>query len=128
MQRFALSKNDDETIGFVTTSLFHGAIDRSELRQWATSVAAELEVEAIPPYIFDLVDFDDSLSKIYQIIGFVTDGSLSRAEYSALYGTALLRGREIFDMPIKKKTALAALDRNPHIRDAFNQIFPFIAI
>jgi len=91
-------------------------------------VVAELEVEAIPPYLFDLVDFDEPLSKIYQVVGFVADSSLSKAEESALYGIALLRGREIFDMPIKQETALATLSKNPQIRDAFNQVFPFIAI
>lgn len=128
MRRFALSKNDDETIGFVIACLFCGAIDLSELRRWATSVVAELEIAEIPPYIFELVDFDASLAKIYQLIGFVADSSLSKAEDSALYGIALQRGRDIFDMPGKARTAQAALDRNPHIRDAFNQLFPFIAI
>jgi len=53
-----LNKDESNTIGFVVSCLFSSAIDLHELKQWATSVVERLDVEAIPDYIFELIEFD----------------------------------------------------------------------
>ncbi|MEW8229304.1 MAG: hypothetical protein AB2745_03195 [Candidatus Thiodiazotropha endolucinida] len=123
-----LTKDRSETIGFVVACLFSSAIDVSELNQWASTVIEGLDVQDIPDYIFELVEFNGPLAGVYKTIGFSPVWNRFDEEDAALYGIAVKRGREVFDMPVSPASALKSLDDHPHIKDAFNLVFPFAAI
>lgn len=123
-----LTKGKSDTVGFIIACLFSSAIDLGELNQWATSVVERMEVDDIPGYIFDLIDFDGALAEIYKTIGFSPVWNRSDEEDTALLGIAIKRGRDVFDMPMSTDSALQCLDNNPHIKEAFNEIFPFASV
>lgn len=123
-----LTKDESNTIGFVVACLFSSAIDLNELNQWATSIVERLDVDDIPDYIFELMEFNGPLAGVYKTIGFTPVWNRSDEEDAALYGVAVKRGKDVFDMPVPSASALQNLDDNPHIKDAFNLVFPFAAI
>lgn len=122
-----LTKDEGDTIGFVIACLFSSAIDLNEFKQWATSIVEMLNVEDIPDYIFKLLDFDEPLAGVYKAVGFAPVWNRSEKEEAALYGIAVKRGRDIFDMPISSSYALECLDENSHIKNSFNEVFPFLS-
>jgi hypothetical protein len=54
----------DELLGFVITCLFCEAIDRSELQSWC---AGFLGAEGAPDFLYDLIEFDEPIFKIYKV-------------------------------------------------------------
>lgn len=124
----SFSSENSETIGFVFSCVFTSAIDISELRDWCVYVINQNDVESIPPYIFDLMDFDQPLAHLYKVIGFAPVWKHTDDEADALYGIAIQRGRELFNPPVSKPSALELLRKNPSIAERFRRTFPFIAL
>jgi hypothetical protein len=121
-----LFSENSETIGFVASCLFASAIDVSELHDWCVYVIGQNDVGSIPSYLLDLMDFDQPLAHLYKVIGFVPVWNHTDDEANALYGIAIQRGRELFDPPISKQSALASLKRSSAIVERFRRTFPFI--
>lgn len=128
VNRPRLTKEDSYDIGFVKSSLIIGAITRDEFQEWLYKTIKENDVNELPSYIFNLIDFNDFLFKIVDIIGFSPNPGLTDYEYDAIYGIAIKRFGNLFDMPISKKAALKALDQHPSILKCFKETFPFIKI
>lgn len=123
-----LTKENSNCIGFVLASLFSSAIDMSELNQWAVSTIERLSVEQIPDYVYDLVGYDSSPAGIYKMIGFYPVWKRSKEADAALYGIAIQRGKNIFDIPVTEEYALSCLQKKIGVKEIFNNVFPFIAI
>lgn len=119
-------KENNETIGFVLACAFSSAINLGEIRKWAVDVIDRNEVDDIPDYIFELVDFNDSLAKIYSLIGFVPSWKGTEEEEKAIEGIAYKRGINIYDMSFSEEEALICLNENLQILETFKNIFPFI--
>ncbi len=122
-----LTRDSSETIGFVLTSLFCSAIDLEELKEWCNHVIGQLEVGEPPGYLFDLAEYNGTLAKIDGVLGFVPSWRHSDEDEVALYGIAARRGADMFDWPIEREAALAALAGCPQIEARFRQTFPFIS-
>src|SRR5262245_5426791 len=117
-----LTKKDSSRIGFVVSSLFSEALNVSEMHEWITHVMGS---EATTPgYLFVLFEFRGPLFKIYETIGFVPHWPYTDDEKLALLGIAFKRGREPFDPPIDRETALKKLHQYPHIEERFRATFP----
>lgn len=121
-----LTRESSETIGFVLTSLFCSAIDLEELKEWCYHVIGQLEVGEPPGYLFDLAEYSGTLAKIDGVLGFVPTWKHSDEDEAAIYGIAATRGAEMFDWPVDRAAALAALAARPEIEARFRQTFPFI--
>ncbi|MFJ4259074.1 hypothetical protein ACIP01_19230 [Pseudomonas monteilii] len=113
----------DELLGFVITCLFCGAISREELQSWS---AQALSSGQAPTFLYELMTFDEPLFRIFSVIGHVPHWPHVEAEEQALYGIALCRGVEPFDMPVSPLEARRALVAEPAIEAAFRQVFDFI--
>lgn len=124
--KMALVKDDDSDIAFVLESLFSGAITVPELREWCSHVISTSGVEDVPPYIFDLLDYDGGVAGINKAVGFFPVSKLSSGEISALTGIAFARGLKPFDNSAKPSVARKALDRNGHVAERFRVLFPFL--
>lgn len=120
----ALTRDNSATIGFVTTCLIVGAIDRGELHAWADHIF--ITADSCPAYMVDLCTFDEPLFHIFEVIGFVPSSGLSDNERVTLVGIALLRGHERFEPIPTRDEALSALAAHPHIVSRFRTTFPFI--
>lgn len=66
-----LTRENDDVIGFVVDALYERAIDIKELNDWAINIVINNNVDELPMYIIDLMDFDSYLKDIYEVIGFV---------------------------------------------------------
>lgn len=121
----ALTQEDDETIGFVLSAYYSGAISMDELRTWGLSVIERLDVERIPPYMFDLIDVRSPLD-LHRIIGFYPSWKESSAEEAAMVGITLRRGRDKGDARVSTARALRLVDELPYVADAFERIFSFL--
>ena len=121
-------KENNEDLGFVIGCLYSQAINLSEFRCWLEYVIEISDIENIPQYIFDLVDFNDYLFQISKKIGFIASSGLSEEQKKALEGIAYLRKREILDPELDKTQALELLDKHPLIMERFKELFPFIEI
>lgn len=121
-------KENSEDLGFVIGCLFSEAINLTEFNQWVELCISNLEQDNIPLYLFELLDFNDSLAKIYNSIGFVPISNLSEEESLALYGIAYLRKKDIYDPEINKSQALKLLEKHPLVMNRFKEAFPFIEI
>mgnify|MGYP003610307570 FL=1 len=119
-------KENSSDLGFAIGCLFSQAINLIEFRQWVELCITDLNQDEIPLYMFDLVDFEDSLYKIHLIIGFVPSSGLSKTEETALEGISYLRGIDIFNPIATKETALNTLKQNLHILEKFKRTFPFV--
>lgn len=126
--QFDLTINNSNTIGFVIACLFSSAIDTDELNEWALHVVQKLEVDDIPEYIYGLMEFNGTLASVYSIIGFSPVWNRSEEEDKAVYGIAVKRGKNLFDLPFSKEESLDCLANNSHIEKAFKNTFPFIAV
>lgn len=120
-----LTKDNHDVIGFVIDALFSNAIDKAEIREWATGIIRDNEVSDIPGYIFDLIDFDEAGTHIYKLIGFVCDWKGSASQSKALYGIAVKRGKNLGE-ECPPKAALNALEKHPEVEQRFRDTFPFI--
>lgn len=119
-------KEESSDLGFAIGCLFSEAINLNECRQWIELCINNLNQEEIPLYMFDLIDFEDSLAKIHLVIGFVPSCGLSKTETIALEGISYLRGIDIFDPISKREQSMQCLKKNSHILEKFKRIFSFI--
>lgn len=115
----------DELMAFVITCMFCGAISKEELNVWC---AEALSLDKAPAYIYDLMEFQDEIFKVYKVIGFVPYWEHSDIDEYALYGVAVRRGFEPYDMPLTPSEALAHLEASPDIENSFREVFPFIKL
>lgn len=116
----------DKLIGFVLACLFCGAVDEAELRGWCALAIAGADDAEAPYYMYELMDFDDELYKIYKVIGYVPSWEYTSDEDFALYGIAVRRGVGLFDAPLFAEEAVKKLDSSPHVEKIFRNIFPFV--
>jgi hypothetical protein len=123
--RFALTKDDHETIGFVIACLAHSAIDIQDLQSWADHVLTS--AESYPLYIVDLSTYEGHWTEIYEVIGFTPSARLTRSEEDALTGISLVRGHEQFE-PVDHHRVLTALRTQPQLIARFRDTFPFIEL
>lgn len=127
-----LIRDDDALIGFVIDALYERAINISELRDWAIHIVVNNNVNDIPMYIIDLMDFSGYVKDIDKIIGFCPGLNCSKQQSRALYGIAVKRGRSLAgnittdDEIISDAEALQALKKHPEIERRFREAFPFI--
>ncbi|WP_203646269.1 hypothetical protein [Pseudomonas sp. RtIB026] len=112
-------------MAFVITCLFCGAISKEELNVWC---AEALSLDKTPPYIYDLMEFQDEIFKVYKVIGFVPYWEHSDVDEYALYGIAVRRGFEPYDMPLTPSEALTHLEASPDIENSFRKVFSFIKL
>lgn len=119
-------KEESSDLGFAIGCLFSEAINLNEFRQWIELCINDLNQEKIPLYMFDLIDFEDSLAKIHLVIGFIPSSELSKTEKIALEGISYLRGIDIFDPTSTREQSIEYLKKNPHISEKFKRTFPFI--
>ncbi|WP_159990533.1 hypothetical protein [Pelistega ratti] len=89
---------------------------KNEFRDWIYLVIRSTEIAELLLYILDLIDFNGSFYELLNIIGFTPDPILNDEEDNALYGIAIKRFEDVFDMPISKSEAL----------ERFKREFPFI--
>lgn len=82
MSAEGLTREDGKVIGFVVSCLYSCAITRDEFQQWLLYVIDKNEVDDLPLYIFDLLDFNAPLFLIDKVIGFVTGWE---GEYAKIY-------------------------------------------
>lgn len=115
----------DELLAFVITCLFCGAIKKQEFNSWC--VQAVLLSNA-PGFLYDLIEFRDEIFKIYKVIGYVPYWEHSDSDEYALYGIAVRRGFEPYDMPVSRDEALANLDTSPEVKSLFVEVFDFIRL
>ncbi len=123
-----LTKEKGHDLSFAINCLFSQAININEFKTWLEEVIRNTPTDEIPFYIYDLMDFDESLADIYSTIGFVPDSNLSPAQDNALTGIAYLRGVDVYDPPVSKEKALSALEKNPKILKEFKRFFPFVKL
>ncbi|MET8773911.1 hypothetical protein ABZV58_02685 [Nocardia sp. NPDC004654] len=96
------------------------------MKQWSLHVVMSNRVEDIPPYIFELVEYEGSLAGVVRTIGFSPDdGAVSLIE-PAIYGIAFQRGVDVYDPPITRRAAEVAIRSHPEVLGEFFDTFPFI--
>ncbi|MDO4879414.1 MAG: hypothetical protein Q3966_09040 [Neisseria sp.] len=130
-----ITKDDSQDLSFARNCLSTGAINIDEFKLWLETVIRDNPIDNIPHYVWDILYPDNSQKlnslDIYKIIGFPSSDILSRREYNAVYGIAYTRFPDYgtdWDEAVSKKTALKALQNNPHIMERFRKFFPFIEI
>ena len=126
--KFRLTRESSEDIGFVKSCFIKGAITNKEFNEWVEYVIANGEISNLPLYIFDLIDFHGSCYELINIIGFTPDPILTEDEDNAIYGIAIKRfGNDLY-IPISNHDALKALEQNSSTLKRFKSIFPFIIL
>lgn len=115
----------DELMAFVITCLFCGAISKEELNFWC---AQALSLNNSPAFLYDLMEFHDEIFKVYKVVGYVPNWEHANSDEHALYGIAVRRGVEPYDMPLTPNEALACLEASPDIERLFSQVFDFIKL
>lgn len=126
MKKFNLTKDNSEDIGFVTDCLLMGVISLKELKEWICKIIHQCDVDSLPTYIYNLLDYNGENSGVYNVISFSPNSKLRKIDEYALYGIGIKRFGTIFDMPIPRDVALNALDKNPYILERFKKEFDFI--
>lgn len=123
-----LAKDNDNTIGFVYDCLLTGVIDMEEINRWAEKVIGENEVDNLPNYIFDLVDFKGTVREFEKLLGFYPYWKCTKGQDMALYGILLKRGESLSkdDVSFSEEQALKSLEKHPEIEKRFRETFPFI--
>lgn len=121
-----LTREDHDIIGFVVDALFDHAIDVNELKEWAINVVTNNNVDELPMYIIDLMDYEGYAKDICKVIGFLPGWKHSKKQSIALYGIAVKRGHRLTDYDISDEEALKALQQHPEIEKRFRETFPFI--
>ena len=102
----------DELMAFVLTCLFCETISRDEFNAWCAQASS---LNAAPAFLYDLMDF-------------VPCWEHEKNDEYALYGIAVRRGFEPFDMPVTPSEALDSLKASPNIELLFGQVFDFIKL
>lgn len=121
-----LTRENSDIIGFVTKSLSYLAINRAEVSEWAIKMVAENDINELPNYLIDLMDFNDESPDLFKIIGFVPVWKHNKDQLKALYGIAIKRGKSLSDIDITANEALTALEKYSEIEERFRNTFPFI--
>lgn len=121
-----LTREDSSRIGFVVSALMTGAIDSTEVGGWAQHVLSTSQ--HCPPWIIDLLDFQQAAFHIYRVIGFTPSSGLTPSQERALAGIALLRGREIDTAVVSSAAAKTALIAHPEMLARFHAEFPGFCI
>ncbi|HFC1327796.1 TPA: hypothetical protein ACFB8I_000884 [Neisseria gonorrhoeae] len=120
-------KENSTDLNFAIGSIYCQAINLTEFKMWVEKIIREVDLDEIPNYFFDLIDFQ-SLYDLIDIIGFVPENNLSKNQDNALTGIAFLRGIDVYDPPISKEKALKALEKYPEIYHKFKRFFPFVEL
>jgi hypothetical protein len=119
-----LTSEDSCVIGFVVACYFKNAISTEELHAWAEHV---LRVSnEYPPYILDLMEFNEAKFHVFRTIGFNPESCLSSNQELALCGITYLRDRSLYEGPPLDE-ALTKLRRCPEVAERFRSIFPFLS-
>lgn len=120
-----LAKDNDNTIGFVYDCLLTGVIDMEEINRWAEKVIGENEVDNLPNYIFDLVDFKGTVSEFERLLGFYPYWKCTKGQDMALYGILLKRGESLSkdDVSFSEEQALKSLENIPKLKSALEKPF-----
>lgn len=71
-----ITKDDSKILRFVTACFIYGSIDHDELRKWGLKIIED--EDTFPDYLFDLIDFKGPRFHIYEVIGFVPSGKLTK--------------------------------------------------
>ena len=122
-------KNDSEDLAFALDCLFNQSITINEFKLWLDMVLLDVNIECLPDYFFDLMDFNQDLFHITNIIGFVPHSELSGEQEKSLIGIAYLRNvRSLYDIEIDRNSTMQALDKNPEILTKFKRFFPFVEV
>ena len=123
-----LVKGNDQTIGFVVCCLLCGVINMDEVNRWAEKVIGENEVSDLPDYIFDLIDFNGTITELDRLLGFFPYWRRTKAQGRAVYGIAVKRGEKLSqdDVSFNEEQSLEALKKHPEIEKLFRETFPFI--
>ncbi|BFU60557.1 MULTISPECIES: hypothetical protein [Rodentibacter] len=121
-------KNNASDLNFAISCLYNQAVNLDEFKQWVELVINDLESDEIPLFMFDLLFFNDSLFKIYDVIGFEFNNDLSKEEDYALYYIAYERFKVLYDPCVSKDDAIIALNKHPYILDKYKKMFPFIKL
>lgn len=121
-----LTAENSETIGFALACFSCSAISLDEFRKWCLDMIERLEVRDIPPYLFELADYEGQFAGVYQIVGFVPTWDHSEDEELALYGIAKKRGVKRYEWPVDPDLALKKLTENPGVEKRFKDTFRFI--
>lgn len=120
-------KENSTDLNFAIGSIYCQAINLTEFKMWVEKIIREVDLDEIPNYFFDLIDFQ-SLYDLIDIIGFVPENNLSKNQDNALTGIAFLRGIDVYDPPVSKEKALKALKKHPEIYHKFKRFFPFVEL
>lgn len=121
-------KDNDSDLSFALACVYCQAIGLNEFRLWAGKVIETSNIDDIPSYVYDLIDFDGPLFQLSKIIGFSPINYLSLEEEYSLYGIAYVRKRNVIDSPIEVNEAISYLELNAHLLDKFKHFFPFIEL
>ncbi|HDR1022573.1 TPA: hypothetical protein QB352_001861 [Pasteurella multocida] len=119
-------RNDHSDLNFALGCLYCDAISLSEFKKWIELVIINSDVELIPNYFYDLLDFQDHLFHMKRIFGFDIINDLSTIDEYSIYGISYLRKNKVYESPIDKESAILCLQKNPHILERFKKFFPFI--
>lgn len=120
---FETNNYSDEQLAFVISCLFHDSINMTEFQDWCVKICGS---ENAPSFIYDLMTFDEALFKIFKTIGYTPHWEHTKNDEYALYGIAVLRGIQPYDMPITSAEALNELEASPKIKKLFTEVFDFI--
>lgn len=119
-------KDDNSDLNFALACIYCQAIDLDEFKQWIDNIIIDTDIELLPPYLFELLDFNLPLFHITKVIGFTVYNDLTIQEEYALYGIAYLRKNDLYDPPINKISAIEYLRKKPKISKKFKKFFPFL--
>lgn len=118
-----LTRDDSSTIGFVLACYLAGAIDITELHEWAERVM--VTSAEYPGYIVNLREFSGPKAHVFRLVEFTPSPGLTETDYFALSGIAFRRGVQQLDGP-GAATAMSALGQRPLILATFLRLFPDI--
>ena len=117
-------KGNDQDLSFVLDCMYCQAIDLKEVKLWFLRVIETSNTDDIPMYIYDLADFDGSLFKISEVIGFSLRNYFSLEEEYSIYCIAYIRN--IVDAPVEIDKAIHYLKFNNYLLKKFKYFFRFI--
>ena len=128
MTNYHLKEDDDKDIAFAVSCLFCQCLNFDEFKAWLEKVIRESDVDDIPSYIFDLLDFDEHLADICSIIGFDPIWPFDDKAENALYGISYKRDIVIIeDFDLSRKESEELLNKYPEIGFYFRKLFDFIS-
>ncbi|MFC3024436.1 hypothetical protein ACFODT_11440 [Vibrio zhugei] len=128
MVNYHLKEDDDKDIAFAVSCLFCQCLTLDEFKVWLENIIRESDVDDIPSYIFDLLDFDGPLADIFSIIGFDPIWPFDDKAENALYGISYKRNTVIIeDFGLSRKESEELLNKYPEVDFYFRKLFDFIS-